>query len=129
LAQIKIYGLRDRLNPIKSQMSDVIHACTVEALELPVDKRFHRFFPMDAADFYYPDGRSEQYTIIEISMFEGRSTTAKKQLIGLLFEKFAAELHISAQDLEITIFETPRRNWGIRGMMGDELSLNYKVEV
>jgi phenylpyruvate tautomerase PptA (4-oxalocrotonate tautomerase family) len=129
LAQIKIYGLRDRLNPIKSQMSDVIHACVMDVLQLPAGKRAHRFFPLDPSDFYYPDGRSEQYTIIEISMFEGRSTAAKKQLIGLLFQKFAAELAISPQDLEITIFETPRHNWGIRGMVGDELSLNYKVEV
>jgi hypothetical protein len=32
-------------------------------------------------------------------------------------------------DVEITITETPKYNWGIRGMIGDELKLNYKVEV
>ncbi|MEM6432015.1 MAG: tautomerase family protein, partial [Deinococcota bacterium] len=26
-------------------------------------------------------------------------------------------------------FETPKENWGIRGQLGDELSLNYKVDV
>jgi hypothetical protein len=54
--------------------------------------------------------------------------TAKKKLIALLFQNFAA-LGISNNDLEITIFETPKHNWGIRGVPGDELNLNYKVEV
>jgi phenylpyruvate tautomerase PptA (4-oxalocrotonate tautomerase family) len=129
LAQIKIYGLREHLDTVKSQLSDVIHACVVEALKLPADKRFHRFLALDASDFIYPADRSERYTIIEISMFEGRSDDAKKYLIHLLFEKLSAELTISIQDVEITIFETPRQNWGIRGMAGDELNLNYNVKV
>ncbi|MBP6190480.1 MAG: tautomerase family protein, partial [Acinetobacter sp.] len=36
---------------------------------------------------------------------------------------------ISAQDVEITIFETPKSNWGIRGKNADELNLNYKVNI
>jgi hypothetical protein len=46
-----------------------------------------------------------------------------------LFETFENELGISTMDLEITIFETPMHNWGIRGKSADELSLNYKVNV
>jgi hypothetical protein len=38
-------------------------------------------------------------------------------------------LGIHKNDVEITIFETPRENWGIRGLPGDELPLNYKVDV
>ena len=36
---------------------------------------------------------------------------------------------VTAQDLEITIFETPRHNWGFRGLPGDEHALNYRVDV
>jgi 4-oxalocrotonate tautomerase family enzyme len=77
----------------------------------------------------YPPGRSERYTIIEISMFEGRSVETKKQLIRLLFERASARLGIAPDDLEITITETPRANWGIRGLPADELGLSYQVEV
>lgn len=129
MAQIKIYGLREHLDGVKARMSDVLHACVMEALQYPADKRAHRFFSLEKDDFYYPDGRTEQYTIIEISMFEGRSDAAKRQLIRLIFEKFSAELGMSTQDVEITIFETPRQSWGIRGVVADELSLNYKIEV
>lgn len=38
-------------------------------------------------------------------------------------------LDISPQDVEVTIFETPKHNWGIRGLPGDELALNYKVNI
>ncbi len=128
MSQVKIYGLKDFLNPIKQQLSDVIHSCVMDALQYPADKRAHRFFPLDSSDFFYPQGRTQRYTIVEFSMFEGRSVAAKKQLIRLLFER-VQPLGISTQDLEITIFETPKHNWGFRGLPGDEHQLNYKIEV
>jgi 4-oxalocrotonate tautomerase family enzyme len=129
MSQIKIYGVREHLDPVKARMSDVIHSCVVDALSFPQDKRAHRFFPLDREDFYYPAGRTERYTILEISMFEGRSVEAKKHLIRLLFERMQAELGLDPADLEITITETPKHNWGFRGQPGDEIGLNYKVEV
>ncbi len=128
MVQTKIYGVRKRLDPIKAALSDIIHSCVIDALQYPSDKRAHRFFPLDASDFFYPAGRTERYTIIEFSMIEGRSVEAKKQLIRLLFER-VQPLGISTQDLEITIFETPKCNWGFRGLPGDEHQLNYKIEV
>jgi phenylpyruvate tautomerase PptA (4-oxalocrotonate tautomerase family) len=129
MAQIKIYGLRQLLNPIKRQLSDVIHSSVVDALAFPEGKRAHRFFPLDESDFFYPTGRTERYTIIEISLFEGRSLESKKRLIRLLFERTEAELGIAPNDLEITLTETPRHNWGFRGLPGDEIGLDYKVDV
>jgi len=59
MAQVKIYGLKSVLPANRERLS--------------------------AADFIYPADRSEAYTIIEISIFEGRSAAAKKALIHLLF--------------------------------------------
>jgi hypothetical protein len=128
MVQTKIYGLREHLDPIKAELSDVIYTCVIDALQYPSDKRAHRFFPLDPSDFFYPEGRTDRYTIIEFSMIEGRSVEAKKQLIRLLFERVQS-LGISTQDLEMTIFETPKHNWGFRGLPGDEHQLNYKIEV
>jgi phenylpyruvate tautomerase PptA (4-oxalocrotonate tautomerase family) len=129
MSQVKIFGLREQLNPIKQKLSDVIHSCVMDALQYPADKRAHRFFPLDRSDFFFPDGRTDRYSIIEVSMFEGRSVDAKKMLIRLLFERVQSECGIAPQDLELTIFETPKHNWGFRGLPGDEHKLNYKVEV
>jgi phenylpyruvate tautomerase PptA (4-oxalocrotonate tautomerase family) len=129
MAQVKIFGLREQLDPVKRVLSDVIHSCVMEALQFPADKRAHRFFPLERADFFYPAGRTDRYTILELSMFEGRSVEAKKRLIRLLFERVERVCGIAPADLEVTIFESPKCNWGFRGLPGDELQLNYKVEV
>jgi phenylpyruvate tautomerase PptA (4-oxalocrotonate tautomerase family) len=129
MAQIKIYGIGTHLGPIRKKLSEVIHSCVVDALQFPADKRAHRFFPLDPDDFFYPAGRSERYTILEISMFEGRSVETKKRLIRLLFERIEVSLGIATRDIEVTITETPKHNWGFRGSPGDEIGLDYEVEV
>ena len=129
MAQIKIYGIDTQLNLIKKQLSDTIHSCVVEALQFPKDKKFHRFFPMKAEDMCYPDNRSHAYTIIEITMIKGRTKETKKRLIALLYERIRAELGIQAVDIEILIQEAPAYHFGFRGMSGDEMLLDYKVEV
>ncbi len=129
MAQVKVYALASNLGMCKAKLSEVIHGCLVDALSLPQEKRFQRFFALSADDFIFPEDRGNRYTILEIQLFEGRSEAAKKALIRLLFERFASELGYDINDLEINLIETPRENWGIRGLPGDELMLAYEVEV
>jgi len=129
VAQVKIYGLEGSLAKHKESLSKSIHESLMEAFGLPENKMFHRFIMLDKENFKYPDDRSSSYTIIELSIFEGRSIETKKQLINLLYKKINKQTGIEENDIEITIFETPMSNWGIRGMPGDELALNYKVKV
>lgn len=129
MSQIKIYALASTINQHRDQLSQAIHAALVNALQYPTNKKFQRFIALNAEDFIYPNDRSQNYLIIEISMFEGRSIESKKTLIRSLFENIQRQCGISSQDTEITIFETPKHNWGIRGQCGDEMTLNYKVEV
>ncbi len=129
MSQIKIFGINNNLNPIKAKLSDVIHECVVEALQFPKDKRAHRFFPLEKENMFYPSGRTDAYTIIEITMIEGREVKTKKKLIRLLFDRIQEKVGITHQDIEICIYESPPCNWGFRGMHGDEVNLNYKVNV
>lgn len=129
MAQIKIYGIKEKLAPVRERLSEVIHECVMEALQFPADKRAHRFFLMEKEDMLYPAGRTDSYTIIEISMIEGRTVEARKKLIRLLFDKIRDNVNIQHQDVEICIQESPACNWGFRGMHGDEVKLNYKINV
>jgi len=129
MAQIKIYGIKEELNPIKCLLSKTIHKVVVEVLSFPKEKRFHRFFPMNREDMLYGEGRSNAYTIIEIMMIEGRAIDTKKELIKKLFKEIEKDVSIAPQDLEICIQEAPAYQWGFRGMSGDEVQLNYKVDV
>jgi phenylpyruvate tautomerase PptA (4-oxalocrotonate tautomerase family) len=129
MAQVKIYGIKEHLAPIRERLSNAIHECVMEALKFPADKRAHRFFLLEKEDMLYPSGRTDAYTIIEIAMIEGRSVEAKKKLVRLLFDNINSQLNISNQDIEICIQESPAHNWGFRGMHGDEIQLNYKINV
>ncbi|MCG9629374.1 MULTISPECIES: tautomerase family protein [Vibrio] len=127
---IVIYGIKEHINPIKQQLSDVLQQCLNRELGLPDDKRAHRFVPLDKEDFFFPQGRTEAYTVIEINMMEGRTVGTKKRLIKTIFSEVERQLGLSPIDIEITIKEQPSHCWGFRGMTGDEAQdLKYKINV
>lgn len=127
---IVIYGIDEKLNPIKAKLSEVIHGCMMTVLGMPEDKRAHRFIPMAKDNFYFPGGRTDAYTVIEINMMAGRKVETHKKLIKSLFHEIENQLSISPVDVEIIIKEQPAHCWGFRGMTGDEAKdLKYKVEV
>jgi len=126
---ILIYGIRENLNPIKSELSNVIHQCMQSAIGMPEDKRGHRFIPMNKEDFYYPGGRTDAYTVIEINMMEGRKKETIKLLILTLFKEIESQLGIQPVEIEITIHEQPAHCWGFRGITGDQAKLNYKIDI
>jgi len=100
------------------------------ALGIPEDKRAHRFIPMDKDDFYYPGGRSDAYTVIEINMMAGHQVETQKQLIKTIFKEIESQLSITPIDIEIVIKEQAPHQWGFRGITGDEANdLKYKVNV
>ena len=129
MAQVKIYGEKERLRAARTALSEIVHRVNRRVLGLPEDKRFHRFISLEAEDFLHPLDRSPAYLILEISLFEGRAPETKKALLKALMAEISDGLGIAVEDVEITIFETPKANWGIRGQTGDELALTYKVEV
>ena len=101
----------------------------VEALQFPENKRAHRFFYLDSDDFFRPASASERYVILEFMMMEGRSVETRKKLIHLLYERIGEQIGLVVTDIEICILESPAHNWGFRGMTGDEIKLNYKINV
>lgn len=129
MAQVVVYGLRQHLARHKVALSEIIHGALVEVLGLPAEKKFQRFISMDAEDFLFPTDRTPAYTIIEISMFEGRSEEKVKSLIIQIMKASESGLNLNPNDVEITVFQSPRYCWGIRGKTGDELTLGYKVNV
>ncbi|TKV28617.1 tautomerase family protein [Arthrobacter sp. NamB2] len=129
MAQVTVYGHRESVEQRRDALSEAIHGAVVSALAYPPDKRFHRFIALDACDFVHPPDRGRDYTIIEISMFEGRSEAVRRELIRELFVRIEAGAGIAPHSVEITITETPKVNWGIRGANAADLALGYTVEL
>jgi hypothetical protein len=128
MAQVKIYGRRAHLEKVREALSDAIHRVLRETLGLPEDKRFHRFLALDEGDFVHSPDRGEGYTVLELVMFAGRTDQTKRACLRRLMAEVPAATGIPVADLEIVILESPMANWGIRGMIGDELQLGYKVQ-
>lgn len=129
MSQIKIYALNETIELHRDNLSKAIHQALVEELKYPEAKKFQRFIPLESPNFVYPVDRSKSYVIIEVSMFDGRTKDTKKAFVKSLFKNINDLCGIDLNDVEITIFETPKENWGIRGKNADELQLNYKVKV
>lgn len=128
MAQFKIYGHEAFLRGSAQKVSMAIHRASVSALGLPEDKRFHRLLPLEPWQFIAPDDRSENYLIIEVMMFEGRPEETIKAFYQQLLANLDSDCGVTAQDIELVITESPRKNWLIRGMPADELQLNYRVD-
>ncbi|GGQ92734.1 tautomerase family protein [Deinococcus ruber] len=129
MTQVKIYALRSELEQHRQAISDSIHAALTDVLGLPPEKKFQRFFPLEAADFVFPADRSVRYTILELQMFEGRRPETRHALIRELQRRWVDDLNSDPADLEIILVQTPAEGWGIRGSLGHELTLNYEVNV
>ncbi len=129
MAQIVIWGRRALIDERRAALSTAIHSAVVTALDYPADKLFQRFVGLEPGDFLHPEDRGDDYVIVEISMFEGRTDEAKRALIAALFRNIEDQVGIVPHSVEITITETPRLNWGIRGRNGIDLDLDYAVDV
>ncbi|MEY9952641.1 tautomerase family protein [Leifsonia sp. EB34] len=129
MAQVTVFACRATIDRHREALSDAIHGAVMAALAYPPEKRFHRFIGLDPADFVYPPDRGDDYTIVEVSLFEGRTVDSKRALIAELFGRIEAATGIAPHSVEVTFFETPKVNWGIRGVNGADLALGYTVEV
>ncbi|HWV75722.1 MAG TPA: tautomerase family protein [Isoptericola sp.] len=127
MVQVKIYGNRRVWGQRRAEVSDALHAALVGAWRIPEDKRFHRFFLLDDGDLVAP--RSDDYLMIEIVAFAGRTREAKRELVRRVYDDVAPALGVATDDVELVVIESPAESWGIRGRSGDELSLTYKVDV
>ncbi|MBN6710212.1 tautomerase family protein [Haemophilus haemoglobinophilus] len=117
---IIVYGLKQHLIPRKQNIMEIIFHCLHLELGIPPRKHALRFIGLEPEDYFYPEGRSDAFTVIEINLMQGRTEFTKKRLIKMLFSELENKLGISPIDVEITIKEQPAHCWGFRGMTGDE---------
>ncbi|MGH3119275.1 MAG: tautomerase family protein, partial [Gaiellales bacterium] len=109
LVQIEV--LKGRSLPEKQALFDAVHEALVEALKIPDDDRVQRLIEHESEDFEAP---SEAYTIVRITMFPGRSLSAKRDLYRAIVKNLG-QLGVPANDVFIVLQEPPLEDWGIRG--------------
>jgi phenylpyruvate tautomerase PptA (4-oxalocrotonate tautomerase family) len=113
----------------KQALLDVAHAALVEALGIPDHDRMQRIVERPREDFELPPGSSDNFVLVEVTMFAGRSRQAKRRLYQALVRNFGT-LGVTPADVLVVLHEPPMDNWGIRGgQMASEVDLGFEVQV
>ena len=129
MPHVRIEILEGRSVNERRQLLQAVHDALVEAFEIPDDDRTQRIVEYDPVNFEIPPGKSDRYTLIEITAFPGRSRSAKAALYKAIVHRLG-RLGVDAADVSIVVLEPPMENWGIRGgRPADEVDLGYRLDV
>ncbi len=108
---------------------EAVYLAQREALGLPEHDRQIRYVEHRPEHFQVPPGRTDNYTLVEISLFAGRSLDAKRALYQAIVRRLGA-LGIESGDVFIVLHEIPLENWGIRGgIPASEADLGFRVDI
>jgi len=125
---VKIEILKGHPKEYKIELLQAIHDGLVYGLSIPDDDRNQRLYELD--DYCYErspnSGRTDKFTLIELTLFPGRSAKMKKNTINEITRLLDERLKISLSDVFIIINEPPLENWGIRGKQASEMELQYE---
>ncbi len=112
----------------KLELIEAVQRALLHALKLPEHDRCVRLIEYDEDAIITPTGKGPFYSVVEITLFSGRSEEAKRQLYSALAAELSA-FDIPAEDIKIILIEVPSTNWGIRGVPASDLDLGYKIDV
>ncbi len=126
---VKISICKGRSHEEKRVLLDAVHTALVDAFEIPIGDRHQRLLEVEPDNFEYPEGKTKDYTIIEMTVFPGRSVEAKRKLYQNIVGNLQ-KLNIQPNDVLIVLKEPPLENWGIRGgYPANEVDLGFKLDV
>jgi phenylpyruvate tautomerase PptA (4-oxalocrotonate tautomerase family) len=108
---------------------EALYLAQIDALKVPQRDRQIRYVEHEPEYFAVPPGKTDNYTLVELCIFPGRSLETKKALYRAIVDRFEA-LGIPRDDVFIILHEPPLENWGIRGgQAASETDLGFKVDV
>ena len=105
-----------------------VQRALIEGIRIPDTDRCIRILEYPAGTFYAPPDRGPAYSVLEISMFAGRSREAMGRLYAALQRELGA-FGLAEGDLKVIIHDVPFDNWGLRGKPADPATLTFKVNV
>lgn len=127
---IKIEIRKGKSKEYKKALLDGVHDALVESIKIPDNDRFQRIYELDEDDFEAPDNKTDNVTLIQIVMFEGRSFEAKKALYNAINRNLRDNPGINGDDITVVLIESPLENWGVRGgKPASEVDFGFNVDV
>ena len=125
----KIEVRKSRPEAEVAAMIEAVYQAQREALEVPQGDRLIRYIEHKPEHFAVPPEKTENYTLVEITLFPGRSLNAKRKLYQSIVKRFG-ELGIAPSDVFIVLNEPSLDNWGLRGgVPASEVDIGFKLDV
>ena len=112
---VRVDMIRGKDPEYKKTLLDCIHEGLMESIGIEDWDRFQRIVEIGRDDYEIPAGKTDNFMIIEITMFPGRSKEQKKELISKITGKLSDRLSVAAADVFIVINEPADENWGLGG--------------
>jgi phenylpyruvate tautomerase PptA (4-oxalocrotonate tautomerase family) len=113
----------------RAAVIEAVHEAMVETIKIPEHDRALRLIEHDPADFSTPPDKSDKYTLIEITLFAGRSIEAKRKLYRAIVRNLSA-LGVPPMDIKIVLVEVATENWGVRGgKAASDIDLGFEIKV
>lgn len=111
------------------EVLEAVQAALVEALKIPETDRDVVLDVFDESRRIIRPGRSDFFTRVEVTLFSGRSMTAKRRLYEALVRNLSA-LGVPRAEIKTVLIEVPMENWGLQGgKPASEIDLGFEVNV
>ncbi len=121
---------KGRTREYKRAILDGVHAALIEAFRIPDHDRNQLLRETEPDCFEYGNGKTAQFTVVELTVFPGRSVEAKRRLYQAVVRNLEKAPGIPPTDVFIVLHEPPLQNWGLRGgRAACDLDLGFKVDV
>jgi 4-oxalocrotonate tautomerase family enzyme len=130
MPSIRIEILHGYSSDYKRAILQGVHQACVDALKIPDSDRNQRLVEYPPENFEHPSKYSDQFIVIELNLFPGRSVEAKKLLYRKITDYLEKNPGIPKNDVLIIINEPALENWGIRGgVPASDVKLEYSLNV
>jgi phenylpyruvate tautomerase PptA (4-oxalocrotonate tautomerase family) len=125
---VHVHVARGRPLAERRAILDGVHAALVEAFRIPEHDRnqvLHEHEPE-----HFESGKGPGFTLVEATVFPGRSDEAKRRLYAAVVRNLQAAPGIPPEQVLVVLHEPPLANWGVRGgRSGLDVDLGFKLDV
>ena len=112
---VRVDIVKGKSKEYKKVLLDSIHEALKDSIGIEDWDRFQRIVEIDKEDFEFPGSKTDNFMIIELTVFPGRSREQKKDAIEMITRRISERLTVHPEDVFIVFNEHPFENWGMGG--------------
>lgn len=112
---VRIEIIKGKNNDYKKTMLDAVHTALVNAIQIEDWDRFQRLYEIEDEFFERSESKTDKFTMIEITMFPGRTKEQKARIFEEITKELSERLEIQPTDVFIVLNEPSNDNWGLAG--------------